>query len=124
MTPNEHELALLAGRDRIPEGGLESAARDLLDRGVGEVIVTMGSAGVVRFGRNETMNFPARRAHAVDTTGAGDAFNAGLAAGLASGNALDEAIALGIRAGAFCVTRVGVVPGLPTREQLDAEVPQ
>ncbi|HEX6331655.1 MAG TPA: PfkB family carbohydrate kinase, partial [Actinomycetota bacterium] len=58
-----------------------------------------------------------------DTTGAGDAFNAGLVAGLAEGMPLEGAIELGLRAGAFCVTRLGVVDGLPTMEQLREEVP-
>ena len=59
----------------------------------------------------------------VDTTGAGDAFNAGLVTGLSAGFSMTEAIELGVRAGAFCVTRLGVIEGLPTRQQLDAEVP-
>lgn len=124
LTPNEHELAVLSGREELAPAELEPAARALLEAGVGEVIVTLGSAGVLRVGGVETMNYPARRVEAVDTTGAGDAFNAGLAAGLAAGTSIDEAIELGTRAGAFCVTRVGVVPGLATREQLDAEVPE
>jgi ribokinase len=109
ITPNEHELALLLGGDGEVDRSLEPAAHELLDRGVGEVIITMGAAGVARFSSNETMNYPAKRVKPIDPTGAGDAFNAGLAAG---------------RAGAFCVTRVGVVPGLPTRQQLDTEVPE
>jgi len=67
--------------------------------------------------------WPARSVSARDTTGAGDAFNAGLVTGLAAGLSMGEAIGLGIRAGAFCVTRLGVIDGLPTSEQLDAEVP-
>jgi sugar/nucleoside kinase (ribokinase family) len=66
---------------------------------------------------------PARRVAVRDTTGAGDAFNAGLVTGLSSGRSMAEAIELGTRAGAFCVTRLGVIDGLPTREQLDEEVP-
>lgn len=124
ITPNEHELGLLLGREDSADDAIEPAARELLERGVGEVIVTMGSAGVARFSSTETMNYRAKRVSAIDTTGAGDAFNAGLAAGLASGASLDESVALGVRAGAFCVTRIGVVPGLATREQLDAEVPE
>ena len=49
---------------------------------------------------------------AIDTTGAGDAFNAGLAAELVRGEPMESAIDQGCRAGAFCVTRNGVIDGL------------
>jgi ribokinase len=123
LTPNQTELAVLTDLD--PEGAdrSEEAARSLIEQGVGEVIVTLGERGVLRVSANGTDRRPARNAPARDTTGAGDAFNAGLAAGLAAGKPMEEALDLGIRAGAFCVTRLGVIDGLPTREQLDREVP-
>jgi ribokinase len=119
LTPNEHELAVLAG----PGDDAESAAMSLLAKGVGEVIVTLGEEGVMRVTPDGSTRFPAHRVEAVDTTGAGDAFNAGFAAALAQGQAVPEAIALGARAGAFCVTRIGVIDGLATADQLDDEVP-
>jgi sugar/nucleoside kinase (ribokinase family) len=59
----------------------------------------------------------------VDTTGCGDAFDAGLVAGLAGGLGLPDALDLATRAGAFCATRKGVLEGLPSRSDLDREVP-
>ena len=50
----------------------------------------------------------------MDPTGAGDAFNAGLAVGLSRGLELAEAIQLGCHAGAYCVTQLGVLDGLAT----------
>jgi ribokinase len=122
LTPNRSELGVLTGLD--PEsGGVEEAARSLVVRGAGEVIVTLGDQGLIRVTSSGAESLPARRVRTRDTTGAGDAFNAGLAAGLAAGSSMAEALNLGIRAGAFCVTRLGVIDGLPTLEQLDEEVP-
>jgi len=123
LTPNETELEVLAGTPVRDEAEAEAAARTLLARGVGRVVVTLGDRGVLLVGDGAARRLPARAVRAVDTTGAGDAFNAGFAAGLSAGLTDEEALDLGIRAGAFCVTRLGVIDGLPTREQLDAVVP-
>jgi len=124
LTPNETELEVLAGAPVRDEQEAEAGARTLIASGAGRVVVTLGEHGVLVVGPNgDARHRPARSVRAVDTTGAGDAFNAGFATGLAAGLGLEEALELGIRAGAFCVTRLGVIDGLPTREQLDAEVP-
>jgi len=123
LTPNETELAVLTGLPTGEDEQVETAARRLLERGVGSVVVTLGERGAMWVGRAGARRFPAFEADARDSTGAGDAFNAGLVAALAAGASMDEAIRLGCRAGAFCVTRIGVIDGLATREQLDAEVP-
>lgn len=123
LTPNETELEVLSGTRVRGEEEAEAAARTLIARGVGAVVVTLGERGVLLVTPDGASHRPARSVRAVDTTGAGDAFNAGFATGLASGLSVGDALDLGIRAGAFCVTRLGVIDGLPTREQLDAEVP-
>lgn len=123
LTPNQTELAALSGVATEDEREIEAAARSLLARGVTEVVVTLGERGVLRVMPDGIQARPARRVSARDTTGAGDAFNAGLVTGLSAGSSMTEAMDLGIRAGAFCVTRLGVIDGLPTRQQLDAEVP-
>jgi ribokinase len=123
LTPNETELAVLSHTKPHDRSGFEQAARSLMSRGVGEVIVTLGDRGVLHVSRDTVNEYPARRVEVRDATGAGDAFNAALVTGLAAGASMADALALGIRAGAFCVTRLGVINGLPTRAQLDAEVP-
>lgn len=123
LTPNQTELGILA---RLPTGSdeqVQQAATMLLEKGVGEVLVTLGDRGALWARPGGMQHFPAHQVKARDTTGAGDAFNAGLAAALARGDGMGEAIALGMRAGAFCVTRLGVIDGLPTLAQLDQEVP-
>jgi ribokinase len=123
LTPNQTELAVLAGLRTDDDDGIEAASRSLLERGVGRVLVTLGERGALLVESEGASAFAARSVRAVDTTGAGDAFNAGLVAGLAEGRALEDAIELGLRAGAYCVTRLGVVDGLATKEQLAAEIP-
>jgi len=123
LTPNETELAVLAELPTGEDEQVEAAARRLLDRGVGSVVVTLGERGATWVSRTGSRRFPAFAVRARDTTGAGDAFNAGLVTALAAGASMEDAVALGCRAGAFCVTRIGVIGGLPTREQLDVEVP-
>jgi len=119
LTPNETELEVLSGMS----GNVERAARSLIERGVGEVVVTLGERGALWATAEGTRSLPTTHVRTVDTTGAGDAFNAGLVTALATGASMEDAIALGCRAGAFCVTRIGVIDGLATREQLDREVP-
>jgi ribokinase len=123
LTPNQTELGALSGVPVGDERQIEAAARSLQARGVREVVVTLGERGVLRVTPDGSETRPAPSVTARDTTGAGDAFNAGLVTGLAAGLSMMEAIELGVRAGAFCVTRLGVIDGLPTRQQLDVEVP-
>ena len=118
LTPNQHELVTLAGIENP-----EWAATALRNRGDIDVIVTRGPFGAIWTGAHGMQRFPAVAANPVDTTGAGDAFNAGLAVGLAEDGAIESGIALGLRAGAYAVTQVGVINGLATRAELDDVFP-
>jgi ribokinase len=134
LTPNRSELATLVGEDsrRIGRGGRagerpEIAAATLLDRnsegeGVrGAVAVTLGAAGAVVVARDvPPLDLPAPAVAAVDSVGAGDAFNGALAAGLASGNSLEGAARQAIAAAALSTTRSGAREGMPTSKELEA----
>ena len=88
-------------------------------RGVGGTLVlTLGEQGA-QLGDRRVPAFPAS---VVDTTGAGDAFTAAFAVGLAEGLSDLEAVRWGCAAGAHMVEHPGVVPGLPTRAQLEARL--
>ena len=87
-------------------------ARHLLSYGVRDVVVTLGERGAMWACAAGIRYFDAYPVRAIDTTGAGDAFNAGLAAALVRGEPMESAIDQGCRAGAFCVTRNGVIDGL------------
>jgi ribokinase len=99
VTPNETEAARLGS-------AIEAA---------GTIVLTLGAAGV-RVGDERVSGFPAEP---VDTTGAGDAFNAAFAVALAEGRSALEAARWGCAAGALSVERAGVVPGLPRRHELE-----
>jgi ribokinase len=123
LTPNEVELAHLAAALGVKSDSVEVQAKALVDRGVGTVVATLGEKGAVRVSEAGIETFPAYPVVPVDSTGAGDAFTAGFVAALARGEAMDDAVREGCRAGAFCVTRRGVIDGLGTREALDAILP-
>ena len=112
ITPNETELAALADHVGLRRGEPAGQAAELVGAGVANVIVTLGSKGALWASAEGVHAFPAYPVNAVDTTGAGDAFTAGLAAALAQGQPMEAAIDQGCRAGAFCVTRPGVLDGL------------
>ena len=111
LTPNLHEARRLLGRSDGEAGDVVIA----LARATGRtVIMTVGAQGALIARGDQLVAVPAQVAPVVvDSTGAGDAFNAGFAFGLASGLELEEAVALGCRCGAWCVGRPGVIPGLP-----------
>ncbi len=87
-------------------------AQRLLDSGIRDVVVTLGEDGALWASAAGLRYFDAYPVRPVDTTGAGDAFNAALAASLVRGEPMELAIDYGCRAGAFCVTRSGVIDGL------------
>ncbi len=68
---------------------------------------------------DELFNIPAFPVTQVDTTGAGDAFTGALTVGLAEGMGLREAVRFGSAAGAITVTRLGTLPVLPTRREVE-----
>ena len=112
ITPNEGELQTLAASLGLAAGATDVLARQLLEHGVRDVVVTLGERGALWASAAGVQYFDAYPVRAVDTTGAGDAFNAGLAAALVRGEPMESAIVQGCRAGAFCVTRIGVIDGL------------
>jgi ribokinase len=117
-TPNETELSLLTGLSTATTSEVVAAAERLIEMGVGEVVATVGAKGAIHVDHAGSTNYPSLLVDAVDTTGAGDAFNAGLVVGLSRGLGLADAIQLGARSGAYCVTQLGVLDGLATMDQL------
>lgn len=121
LTPNESEAAALTG---LPVTDLDSAARAaraLLARGVGAVVVTLGENGALYVDRDRQVHVPALAVgRVVETTGAGDAFNGGFAVALAEGRAVPEAIRFGCATAGISVTRAGAAASMPTRAEIDA----
>jgi ribokinase len=108
LTPNEHEADALGGID------------ELLDAGVGAVVVTRGAAGADLHRRGQApMQVDPFLVDVVDTTGAGDAFNGALAWALADGRTLEEAVHLATGAGALATRELGARAGLPYMDELE-----
>lgn len=118
LTPNETEARILAGRPPDAHVEAETVARELLNRGVKQVVMTLGEKGALLISSKSQKHFPAIKVQPVDTTGAGDSFNAGLAVALANGETLDGAINVAMIAGAMAVTKEGVIPSLPRRDEV------
>ena len=108
LVVNEHEAAYLAGTQEV---GMLAPA----------VIVSLGAAGAVLYEAGaEVAKVPAPRVTAVDATGAGDTLCGALAARLAGGGTLEEALRFGVAAASLSVQTVGAVPSIPHRSQIEA----
>lgn len=123
LTPNESELSVLTGgapQPTLRRGDAVTRARQLIARGARKVLVKMGRQGALLVTETAEHLQPAFPVEAVDTTAAGDAFNAGLAFALARGADPTEAIRYAAATAAVCVTRVGAQPSMPARADVDA----
>jgi ribokinase len=120
VTPNETEAAILTGLDTTTPTGIANAAKQLLEEGACQVVITLGEQGVLLATREQMEQVPAFQVQAVDTTAAGDAFNGGLAVALARGDDLPIAIRYASAVAALSVTRFGAQPSLPSRNEVAA----
>jgi ribokinase len=119
ITPNETEAQILTG---IPVYDLESAdnaAQELLNKGVQNVIITMGSKGAFFKNAIEKIFVPAQTVKAIDTTAAGDVFNGALVVGISRGLGWQEAIEFANAAAAISVTRMGAQASAPYLTELN-----
>ncbi|OGV68736.1 MAG: ribokinase [Lentisphaerae bacterium RIFOXYA12_FULL_48_11] len=119
ITPNETEAELLTGIKVKNEAAASKAAAKLLARGVGTVILTLGSRGAFVADRNERKLVHGFRVKPVDTTAAGDVFNGALAVALAEGKPMIDAVRFANAAAAISVTRFGAQPSAPYRKEID-----
>lgn len=110
VVPNEHEIELIGGVDRV------------LALGARAVIVTLGSRGADLHSPDGVTHFEAFKVKAIDTTAAGDSFCGALCARLAAGDELPVAIRFASAAGALCTTKAGAVPSIPRRADIEALV--
>lgn len=116
LTPNETELEVLSGMSGATP---ENAARSLLTTGQQTVVVTLGGHGAMYVQQGDAQRIPSFDVEVVDTTGAGDAFNGGLAVALAEDKSLADAIRFANATAALCVTKPGTAPSMPQREDVE-----
>jgi ribokinase len=119
LTPNETEAEILTGIKVTDENSAMAAAKNLLDRGVKAVILTMGSKGYI-LATNDGVEFvPSVKVDAVDATAAGDAFTGSLAIGMAQGKTLGDAALFANHAAALSVTKMGAQSSMPNAGQVE-----
>lgn len=121
VTPNESEAEALTGIPVIGPESAAAAAGRLLERGARAAVVTLGSQGALYRDSAQTLHVPPMAAGpVVDTTGAGDAFNGGLAVALAEGRGVADALRMATATAALKITRLGTAAAMPTRADIDA----
>ena len=120
VTPNEVEAEEMTGVAVTDLESANRAAKIFFEKGVENVLITLGSRGVYINTGDRAEIIPAFHVKAVDTTGAGDAFNGGLLAALAEGKDIWEAARFASGLAALSVQRIGTTPAMPTREEIDA----
>ena len=120
LTPNEQETETLVGYPVSDDTTAERAARELLGMGPSAVVLHRGAQGALLVTPDDTIHVPSFSVDVVDTTGAGDAFSGALSVAVAEGLPLVDAIRRANAAGALAVTRLGTLPVMPTRQEVEA----
>ncbi len=119
LTPNETELLKLTGQQEMTMDNIRNGAHVLLEKGVKNILVTLGEKGVLFVNDKEEKLYPARKVTAVDTTAAGDCFNGAFITGLAEEMGFEEAIVFANLASSLAVTRKGAQSSIPGRDELE-----
>ncbi|TWI58178.1 ribokinase [Halalkalibacter nanhaiisediminis] len=120
ITPNETEASLLTGISVHDEKTAQAAAIKLYNAGISNVIITLGKKGCYVYdGNNQGRLIEGFAIDAVDSTGAGDAFNGGFSTFIASGMSIDEAVRKANAVAALSVTKVGTSVAMPTNEEVE-----
>jgi ribokinase len=122
LTPNETEARVSLGLPSDDPTDDADLARALLDLGPEHVLLTRGAQGVLWASRHALRNIPALAVNPLDTVGAGDAFNAGLAVGLSEGQPLLNSIALGVTAASLSTEKRETLASYAYRREVDARV--
>lgn len=120
VTPNETEAQVLTGVKIGNAEDAKKAAEIFMNKGVKEVVITLGSLGAFAMNQEKCELVERLSVDAIDTTGAGDAFNGGFVMALAEGKDLFTALRYGNVTGALSVTKLGTAPSMPSREEIDA----
>jgi ribokinase len=119
LTPNQTEAEALTGIAVNDVASAKRAASAVRRSDVPGVIIKMGELGAYVAAAGVSRHFPAFKVRVVATVGAGDAFNGGLAAGLAEGASFEDAVWLAMATGAMSVTRPGAQESMPARAEVE-----
>lgn len=119
ITPNETEAALLTGIAVTDEITASDAAGVFLNKGVQNVIITLGKQGAYFQNKNLKLKIDAPSVQAMDTTAAGDTFSGALAVALTEKMDWEQAIRFAVKAASISVTRMGAQSSVPYRNEID-----
>lgn len=119
LTPNETEIVKITEKPDETMENIRSGAEELFEKGVKNILVTLGSQGAMLVNKEGVQRYPSKKADAVDTTAAGDCFNAAFVVGLSEGMTDAEAIRFANTASYIAVTRKGAQSSIPTREEVE-----
>ena len=117
--PNETELSTFSGLPVADAASAETAAKAMQRKGVGKIIVTMGSKGALICGDGPSVFVPAHKVKAVDTTAAGDTFCGALCVAISEGKSLKEAAEFACAASALTVQKMGAQNSIPFRKDIN-----
>jgi len=118
VTPNETEAGFFSGIEIKSVEDAKKAADILLDKNIKNVIITLGKTGVYFKNAKDEYFIPSIKVDAVDTTGAGDAFNGGFAAALSDGYEMQDVLRFATCVAALSVTKKGTSPAMPFKEDV------
>ncbi|GKX28220.1 ribokinase [Vallitalea longa] len=118
LTPNETELEIVTGTKINSQDDLRQAVSILLDSGVGKVIHKAGKNGAYIIDENDIIHVEGYKVDAIDTTAAGDSFNAGFAFALSKGYDLDKCVEIANAVGGLATTGMGAQSAMPIYENV------
>jgi len=122
ITPNETEGRVCLGLDPQNPISDEEVAQKLLELGPENVILTLGEKGVLWASADGIKTTPALNVDVLDTVGAGDAFNSGLAVGLSENKSLEQSIAMGVTAASISTQYRETIESYPKRAEVDTRI--
>lgn len=119
LTPNETELMKLTNMPCNTIEEIKLAGKSLIEKGVKNIVVTLGEKGSLYISEDESIFCPALKVDSVDTTAAGDCFNGAFILSLANGKEIKDAIEFASKAAAITVTKKGAMSSIPTKKEVD-----
>ena len=122
FTPNENEAEFYTGVKINDENDAKISAKKLIGMGIKKVIITLGEKGLFYSDGKEEIYIKATLDKAVDTTGAGDAFNGGFSFALLKGKKINECLEIANKVAGFSTTKLGAGDSMPTQKDINLTV--
>ena len=122
FTPNETEAEFYTSVKISDENDARKSAKELIKMGIKNVIITLGEKGVFYSNGKDEIYIKARKVKAIDTTGAGDAFNGGFSLALLKGKKIKDCLELANTVAGLSTTKLGAGDSMPTLNEIDMEI--